>query len=177
MFFAERNISFDAPGFNLVICPRPTSATLFSFLSTSEWKRYSTSCKREISPRLFRPQLHGHLPLSIICPRLFFVLFPAARASLSRNAVSHLHRRLSHRLVSLIDYAASFLFLKSKNQGQRIGSETLSTCRPFVPRPFDATNEPRLAMSHHLSSIAGNEHEYAYHPASTIFQRAPNANN
>lgn len=171
MFFAKRNILFDAPGFNLVICPRLT--TLFSFFSSFEGGVFDGSViLLLVNGRflLFHPQLHGHLPLPIICSRLFFV-FPTARASLSRNATFPTCTvGLSHTLVvSLIDYAASFLFLKSKNQGHV--SQGAVHVSLFVPRPFDATNEPRLAMSHDLSSIAGsNEHEYAYHPASTIFQ-------
>lgn len=156
-------------------------ATLFSFLSSSEWERYSTFYKRgdfsaPLSPAATRNTFHSQLFVHVyfscspLLSRFHVMLFLTCTVGWVTGS-----RPLTS--LSLIDYAASFLFLKSKNQGQRTGSGTLSTCLLVVPRPFDATNEPRLVMSHHLSSIAGNEHEYAYHPASTIFQRAHNANN
>lgn len=135
---------------------------------------------------LSRPsaRLSKHLPPYIIFVRLY--IFHVRISSLSRRFLAMpFPTCLQHSSVrSFVQLSHGLVVSRARHRSCRIISiskieksrstrrrETLSTCRRLVPRPSDATNELRLGVSRHLSSIADNERESAYHPASTIFRR------
>lgn len=119
-------------------------STRHSFLSFSLflWMvRYSAFCKWEISPCLFRPQLRPNIFYSRLFVHVYFSCSsPAARSHRFhvRNALSHLHRWLSHGLVvsrcvwPIICRIISISKIeKSRSTHRR--RNTLSTCRRSCP--------------------------------------------
>lgn len=150
--------------FNSAICPRLIRHS--SLLSLFLWiERYFSFCKWEISlPASLARSRTEPFPLSIICPRLFFLLLIP---SLVRIAFTHVMPFPTCTVgwvtgESPLDacdrlYAASFLFLKSKNQGQRTDDETLSTCRRSCPVLLTRLTSWDSPWAIIFFSIVGNE--------------------
>lgn len=145
-----QNSSLNASGFNSTIYPHSARHSLLLSLFSSEWSVIllfvnGRFLSLPVTSDIFHSRLFVHVYFSCSNPT----------ASLSRNALSHLHRWLSHGFVVVSRCVRPIMcriisISKIKKSRSTHRRRNILHVSPFLPRPFDATNELRLAMNHHL---------------------------